>query len=517
MKKFDNSILENLQIGDSQHGKISHPEQSHLEKEMTISFHFDLPQDKQELLKERVEKGDVLTFDELKTFSPDQKEVDNLIDWLNKNGFTDVKKSNDLCNVYATSTAQNVQTKLSCDIVTVDDETTVHVASKNAPSLPAEISNNIHSINGLQPFRMPKKRNTKHDKIQSWKKIGKAQAQKLIVGPPYLVNNVLTAYNGIGMTYSGTNQTIAILIDTVPYNSDLTKFWTSNSVNTNLTRVNKINVRNVNLPAPSGEESLDVQWTSGIAPNATINVYASGNLYFTSLDTALDRIISDAGTNTTIKQLSISLGLGELQMSSGELTTENNKFLRLRALGVNTFVSSGDNGSNPAGLQVEYFASDPNVVGVGGTSLKLTGTASVSSETGWSGSGGGVSVKFTKPSWQSTLSGSGRLVPDVSAPADPNYGAYVVLSGYVYQIGGTSWSAPVWAGICALINEARIKAGKSTLPFLPTVLYGYIGTSSFRDITSGSNGRYSAKVGYDQVTGIGTPNIKNLITRLLTV
>jgi len=517
MRKFDNSIVENLQLGDSQNGKISQATHTHLEKEMTVSFHFDIPQEKQTELDNRIEKGDVLTLDELKKYSPDQSEVDKVVKWLNDNGFTNISKSSDLCNVYATSTAQNIQNKLTCDMVTVDDGSNVHVAAQNAPSLPFSISNSIHSINGLQPFRMPKKKITKHDKIMSWKKMGKSRSSKLIVGPPYLVSNVLTAYNGIGLTYSGVNQTIAILIDTIPGNSDLTKFWTNNSVNTNLSRVKYINTRNVSLPAPSGEESLDVQWTSGIAPNAKINVYASGNLYFTSLDVALDRIITDAGTDLTIKQLSISLGLGELYMSSGELTTQNAKYLRLRGLGVNIFVSSGDEGSKPnRQLQVEFAASNPNVIAVGGTSLRLTGGGSFSSESAWSGSGGGTSVKYTKPTWQSSITGTGRLVPDVSGPADPNYGGYVVLGGYVYQFGGTSWSAPVWAGICALINEARIKSGKPTLPFLPTVIYGYIGSPNFRDITSGSNG-FPATTGYDKVTGIGTPNIKNLITNLLKV
>ena len=402
-------------------------------------------------------------------------------------------------------------------MVTVDNGTKIHVAAKNIPSLPEDVSQIVESINGLQPFRIVKKRLTKLNKVQKFEKMNRFK-YKLSASPPYLINNILTAYNGIGLTYSGTNQTIAILIDTVPYNSDLTKFWIANGINTNLSRINKINVRNVGLSAPSGEETLDVEWTSGIAPNANINIYASGDLQFTSLDSSLDRIILDCGTNHTIKQLSISLGLGELEMSSGELATESNKFLRLRALGVNTFVSSGDGGSNPnRGPEVEYFSSDPNVVSVGGTSIRLTGTGSISSETAWSGSGGGVSVKFTKPTWQSGLTGSGRLVPDVSAPADPNYGAYVVLSGYVYQFGGTSWAAPVWAGICALINESRVKAGKPTLPFLPTVIYGYIGSNKFRDITSGSNGVYSSKIGYDQVTGIGSPNIKNLISTLLTI
>ncbi|WP_198924780.1 hypothetical protein, partial [Nitrospirillum viridazoti] len=102
----------------------------------------------------------------------------------------------------------------------------------------------------------------------------------------------------------------------------------------------------------------------------------------------------------------------------------------------------------------------------------------------------------------------------VAGPADPNEGALLYLNGQKEQIGGTSWSAPLWAGFCALINEARTKAGKGTLPFLNPLLYPLLGTPCFRDITQGSNGAYSAGPGYDLVTGLGVPNVAQLVSRL---
>ena len=112
--------------------------------------------------------------------------------------------------------------------------------------------------------------------------------------------------------------------------------------------------------------------------------------------------------------------------------------------------------------------------------------------------------------------GTKRLVPDVSATADPDDGAFLLLAGKVVQIGGTSWSAPVWAGLCALINEARIKAGKAALPFLNPLIYPLAGKAAFRDITTGSNGQYDAQPGYDLVTGLGVPNVKELIAAIAT-
>jgi kumamolisin len=227
-----------------------------------------------------------------------------------------------------------------------------------------------------------------------------------------------------------------------------------------------------------------------------------------------------------MKQLSISLGLGETFMAKDEVTTQHQKFLRLAAAGVNVFVSSGDAGSNPddtghsstGPTQAEYESSDTAVIGVGGTSLTLGSNGAVTREKAWAGSGGGKSISFThRPSWQKGAgvpAGNQRLVPDVSIAADPNKGAFLVLHGKQLGIGGTSWSAPVWAGICALLNEARANAGKPSAPFLNPHIYPLMGTSSFRDIQSGSNGAFSAGPGYDLVTGIGVPNVKQLIGAL---
>jgi kumamolisin len=140
-------------------------------------------------------------------------------------------------------------------------------------------------------------------------------------------------------------------------------------------------------------------------------------------------------------------------------------------------------------------------------------------ETGWPDGGGGKSAFFKRPTWQNAPgvpSGTQRLVPDVSLAADPNQGAFVFLNGQPQQIGGTSWSAPVWAGFCALINEARAAANKPPLGFLNPLIYPLTGSASFRDIVSGSNGAFDAGPGYDLVTGIGVPNIAELMRALTT-
>jgi kumamolisin len=273
---------------------------------------------------------------------------------------------------------------------------------------------------------------------------------------------LLKAYNADDLPVSGKGQTIAILIDTFPADTDLTTFWAQNGINTTLAQIEKISVSGAPPSPPEGEETLDTEWTSGIAPGAKIRIYASGSLAFVDLDMALDQIFADLPSQPEMRQLSISLGLGEKFFGGpqGEVGTQHQKFLRLAAAGVNVFVSSGDAGSNPdesghsssGPTQTEYEASDPFVIGVGGTSLTLAPDGSVSDESAWSSSGGGTSIFFSRPKWQvgnGIPPGTQRLVPDVSLTANPDEGAFLVLNGQVTQIGGTSWSAPVWAGFCA--------------------------------------------------------------------
>jgi hypothetical protein len=82
------------------------------------------------------------------------------------------------------------------------------------------------------------------------------------------------------------------------------------------------------------------------------------------------------------------------------------------------------------------------------------------------------------------------------------------------QIGGTSWSAPVWAGFCARLNQVRASNGVSSIALLGPNIYPFTGSSLFRDIVSGSNGVYSAGPGFDLCTGIGVPQVDTLITTL---
>jgi kumamolisin len=514
------------QPGLAANGVLQAAGQPDMTQRMTLMFSLKAPPEKEADLEAKVAAGEVVPADQLHSqYGGSADVVSKLSNWLTQNGFRIESVSKDNTAIYASAPLSAIESALGVHLVPVTKEGIAYTVARDAPSLPSTVADGVDAIIGLQPYRQARK----HLRRSGFA----SMAPDAPAGAPnsrpygYLVSDILGAYGVTGVTATGAGQVIAILIDTFPADGDLAAFWKANNIAVDLARIEKVNVAGGNLPAPSGEETLDAEWTSGIAPGAKIRVYASGSLDFASLDQALDQIIGDLPSEPGLRQLSISLGLGELYFgpAKGEIRTQHAKFLRLAAAGVNVFVSSGDAGSNPDSTghdstgptQVEYEASDPSVIGVGGTTLVLGANGSVAAETAWSGSGGGKSVVFPRPGWQAgdgIPAGTQRLVPDVSAAADPSTGGMIVLQGQALKVGGTSWAAPIWAAFCALINDARQQAGKAALGFLNPQLYPVGASSAFRDITQGSNGAYDAGPGYDMVTGLGTPNAGRILAEI---
>ncbi len=234
------------------------------------------------------------------------------------------------------------------------------------------------------------------------------------------------------------------------------------------------------------EISLDVQWAHAIAPGARILLVEASSNSFANLLAAEDY------AKTHAQYVSNSWGASEF---SGENAYDGH----FAQSGVSFFVSSGD-----AGTPAEYPSASPNVISVGGTTLHFDSNGNVTSETGWSGSGGGCSAYETATSAQSSFSQYGqvncagaRATPDLSLDADPASGVSVYDStryqgqkGW-WTVGGTSASAPMIAARAAnagaVVNSA----------------YVYGNNITFRDITSGNNGA-PCLVGYDLVTGRGS-------------
>jgi kumamolisin len=156
------------------------------------------------------------------------------------------------------------------------------------------------------------------------------------------------------------------------------------------------------LPSTTGEETLDTEWSSSIAPGVRVRVYATTALNTTFLDEAYQQIYDDAMDHSEygLHQMSMSYGLRETYLPPSQLQTDAQLFANLASAGVTVFASSGDGASTPglggAGdlsgpIQVESPASDVSVTGVGGTTLTLNSNGTVRSDVAWSDSGGGLS------------------------------------------------------------------------------------------------------------------------------
>ncbi|MBS0204405.1 MAG: S53 family peptidase [Planctomycetes bacterium] len=178
--------------------------------------------------------------------------------------------------------------------------------------------------------------------------------------------------------------------------------------------------------------------------------------------------------------------------------------------GLTIFAASGDgsssDGETPSTPRVDLPASCPHVIGCGGTSKSPTmEVVWGDGQPGDGGTGGGFSAIFAKQPFQlhapKAPAGLGRMVPDLSANADPAsgyvfaYGSFYGAPG-LYAVGGTSCVAPLYAGITAACGR---KHGFIT----PTL---WKSPAAFADITQGSNGDYSAATGPDACTGLGVLN-----------
>jgi pseudomonalisin len=264
----------------------------------------------------------------------------------------------------------------------------------------------------------------------------------------------------------------------------------------------------------SDEWDLDTQWSTGMAPDVSgLRVYTGASLSNDDILATINQWVTDDAT----KQASFSAGECELLAFATGFTSGLDAVLQeAAAQGQTLFVSSGDTGvfcsaivgvnGVPAGIpSVEYPASSPSAIGVGGTTVLGPGP----NEIGWYAGGGGSSYFEATPAFQANAGGSflgvNRGVPDVALDADPNSGYDVVVNGQVEVIGGTSASAPSWQGIWARAQAAH----GGTLGFAGSPIYT-APASDFHDITLGANGAPNTP-GWDYVTGRGTPDISAFV------
>jgi subtilase family serine protease len=284
-----------------------------------------------------------------------------------------------------------------------------------------------------------------------------------------------------------------------------------------------------------------VQYAHAFAPKANIILIMAKSASFTDMDAA----VKLAAAQPNVVAVSMSYGGQEFKSETFFDTTFKNGIANNGVVFLASTGDAGDWGSNK-----EYPAASTYVTAVGGTGIKTTG------EIGWSGGGGGPAIFQSMPSYQSnylktattaqagnlskstsansptpgTVSGPLRAMPDLSLNADPaNSPVLVISAGKLQLVGGTSESAPLWAGIVAQLAsqtgvaafKTRIKTatdgfGFNSLLYNPTKV-----AAGFSDVTVGTNltvgGSNACKIfcvattGYDTVTGLGVPIVSSFL------
>ena len=295
-----------------------------------------------------------------------------------------------------------------------------------------------------------------------------------------------------------------------------------------------------NSPGLNGDTEviLDIDVAGSVAQGARIAVYFAPWTEQGWVD-AVTTAVQDATNNPSV--ISISWGWPEFQTADGltwtaaAMAAVSATFAEAAVLGVTVLAASGDQGSacqiQDHHAHVLYPTSDPGVTSCGGTTIENVAGGSFD-EVLWNdngASGGGVSDNFAVPDWQASAgvpasvndpADHGRGVPDVAGNADPNSGYNLIQNGnQVGPVGGTSATAPLYAGLIALINAQLSFPVGYLNPGLYTKAEAW---GAFRDITSaGSNAfngapGYSVGAGWDATTGLGSINGTTLLAALIT-
>ena len=332
----------------------------------------------------------------------------------------------------------------------------------------------------------------------------------------YFIGRDFRAAYAPDVSLDGAGQSVGLIEFDGYYPSDITAYQS-------LAGLPAFTVTNVFLNGAIGkpgrdniEAALDIAMVTSMAPGLSKVIVYQGRVP--------NSVLNRMATDNAAKQLSSSWGFGP------QVDPEREQiFMQFAAQGQSFFQASGDCGAWTG--PVYPPSDDAFVTVVGGTSLTTSNPSGAwSSETAWSGSGGGV-TSYEIPLWQQGVSMTAnrgsttmRNIPDVACLADSVIWL-IANDGEQGIVGGTSASAPLWAGFAALANQQAAATGRPSLGFVNPAIYaigqGSARAAAFHDITTGNNTnsaspeRFFAVPGYDLCSGWGTPTGSNLINALL--
>ncbi len=490
-------------------------------------------------------------------FGASPADIARITAWLESQGFTVENVARSRTWVTFSGTAEQAQNAFHTEIHSYDVTGAAYYSNAGDPSIPSALAGIVGSLRGLNNFGL-KPRLKKSGPENT---LGGGRHQ-IVPDDFATIYNVMPLYEA-GIT--GTGQKIAVVGQTAINLSDIRNFRSR-----------------FNLPAPNLEQvlvpghsdpgirsgdldeaSLDIEWAGAVARNATI-VYVYSKDVITSLHYAIDQNLAPV--------LSMSYG-GCEQADLVDLPTLRTAALQANAQGITWLAAAGDAGAADCedldatvaqnGLAVDAPGSIPEVTAMGGSEFLEGGgsywnstnnpnSASAMSyipEKVWndtagdgslSAGGGGTSVYFPKPVWQTGTgvpNESFRHVPDMSLSSSASHDGYFVYTGgSSAYYGGTSVAAPSMAGVVALLNQYLVSSGFQSQPGLgninpnlyrlalttPGVFHPIITGDNMVPCASGSPGcttgsyGFKAASGYNRATGLGSPDATNLIHQWTT-
>jgi subtilase family serine protease len=475
-------------------------------------------------------------------------DMEKLTAWLLSQGFSVDHVSRSMNWVSFSGTASQVDQTFHTALhrFVVDGE--MHFANTAQPSIPAAFSDIIAGFQGITDFRLKPQRLKTRAVNPDYTAAG--GGHNLAPGDLAAIYNISPLYSsGI----DGTGEKLVVAGQTDVAISDIQAFRSQFGLSANTPQMVLYGTDPGTVSGDMEEADLDLEWSGSVARNATI-IYVYSRNVINSVQYAISQNLAPVIT-----------------LSYGGCEAENSSTLRsvaqqANAQGITWLASSGDSGAagcdqgNTAthGLAVNMPASIPEVTAVGGsefmegsgsywsTANGANGGSAVSyiPEMAWndsvargdlSATGGGASIFYSKPAWQTgpgVPNDGARDVPDVSLPASPDHdGYYFYAGGKMSVVGGTSVSTPAFAGIVTLLNQYLVTNGIQVKPGLgninPTLYHLAAGANTaFHDITAGNNVvpcaaaspncvngslGFTAGPGYDEVTGLGSVNANNLV------
>lgn len=450
-------------------------------------------------------------------FGLPDKQVQSVVEHLTSAGFNITLVGKNRLSILAEGTVAQAEKAFGTSIhefqTLRDDEpgNSRYFSHTTEPALPAAIASSVIDVAGLESFTKPQARI-----------LTPTQTRTLYADAP--MYNAGT--QGQGRTV-GISSFDGFRLTNVPlYYSHFGLPTPSVGIGNNITVVAISG--GAGSGTPGGEGDLDIQMALGMAPLCNLRIYDGGG-------SNLIGVLTQEANDNAADVITESYGWN---LSTSTATSAHNLHLSMSAQGITYMAASGDNGTSLE--PYSYPDYEPEVLQVGGTVATVNAAGARSSETGWSGSGGGWSTKNVSfnvlPSWQH---GAGvpttvnkRLVPDVALSASGSSGAYYFYNNGSLSTGsvGTSFASPVFAGSLAVAEQQLISqgglpanaAGKQRFGRIQDLIYSQNGRADvWFDITSGSNGNLpsggtsSAGTGWDTVTGWGAINFNAFVASMV--